>query len=248
MVTKDGAQQVESHSAVNGNPERHSAPKENLWISLLFNVAIPILILSKMSSVLGALNALLAALFFPFAYALYDFYKRRQANPISILGFSSTLIKGLFAFYQVDGFWFAVQEAAIPTFLGVFTIGSVWIKRPLVNYFLYNESVFNVELLNEKLAQNHAEEQFKRLVWQVTLVFGFAFFLGGALNYILAIRIIVSRAGTEAFNQELAKMTMLSYVVIVLPKLLITVSGMWWFIHKLKKLTGLQLENILRNQ
>ena len=82
--------------------------KENLFVSLIFNVALPILILSKLSSHLGPMRALVVALAFPFFYAIYDFYKRRQANPISILGFVSTLIKGLFAFYRVDGFWFAL--------------------------------------------------------------------------------------------------------------------------------------------
>lgn len=228
--------------------EKKEPPKENLFYSLIFNVALPILILSKTSSILGALHALLLALVFPLVYAIFDFYKRRQANPISILGFTSVLIKGLFALFQVDGFWFAVQEAAIPTFLGIFTIVSALIDKPFVRYFVYNEAIFNTEYLEEVLGQKDAKDHFKKLIWQVTLVFGSAFFLGGVLNYILARHIIISPAGTEAFNHELAQMTVWSYVVIVLPKFLITMFGLWWFVSRLKKLTGLNLNQILKDQ
>ena len=83
-------------------------------------------------------------------------------------------------------------------------------------------------------------------MWQVTMVFGFAFFLGGVLNYILAINIIISPAGTEAFNKELAEMTWKSYIVIALPKFVISIFGLWWFISQLKKLTGLNAAEILK--
>ncbi len=193
------------------------------------------------------MKALLLALAFPFFYAIYDFYKRRQANPISILGFASTLLKGLFAFYKLDGFWFALQEAAIPCFLGTFTILSAWFNKPLVNYFLYNENVFNLALLEEKLGLNNSLDKFKVLIWQITMIFGFAFFLGGILNYFLAINIIVSPAGTAEFNSQLAQMTFLAYLVVVLPKMVISLFGIWWFIFKLKKFTGLKVNEILKD-
>lgn len=221
--------------------------KENLFASLVCNVALPIFILSKFSSYLGSMKALVLALAFPLFYAIYDFYKRKQANPISILGFVSTLIKGLFAFYKVDGFWFAVQEAAVPCFLGAFTIFSAWLKKPLVNYFLYNENIFNVTLLQSKLEDMKAVHKFKTLIWQITIIFGSAFFLGGILNYFLAIHIIVSPAGTTEFNSQLAKMTFLAYVVVILPKMLISLFGVWWFIFKLKKFTGLKMNEILKD-
>lgn len=233
------------------NQEKTPSPskkenKENLFASLIFNVALPILILSKLSAPLGPMKALLLALAFPFFYAIYDFYKRRQANPISILGFVSTLIKGLFALYQVDGFWFALQEAAIPCFLGIFTILSAWFRKPLVHYFLYNENIFNISLLEAKLNENNSTQKFNTLIWQITMIFGFAFFLGGIINYFLAIHIIVSPAGTAQFNSELAKMTFLAYVVVVLPKMVISMFGIWWFIYKLKKFTGLKVNEILK--
>ena len=131
--------------------------------------------------------------------------------------------------------------------LGTFTIVSAWLNKPLVNYFLYNENVFNIALLETKLGENNSFDKFKVLIWQLTMIFGFAFFLGGVLNYFLAINIIVSPAGTAEFNSQLAKMTVLAYLVVVLPKMVISLFGIWWFIFKLKKFTGLKVNEILKD-
>ncbi len=64
------------------------------------------------------------------------------------------------------------------------------------------------------------------------------------MNFILAKKIITSPAGSAEFNLELAKMTGLSYGVIAVPKLILTIMGLWWFVHQLKKLTGLALEEL----
>ncbi|MBX9704443.1 MAG: hypothetical protein K2X39_09850 [Silvanigrellaceae bacterium] len=225
-------------------------PRENIFVSLLFNVLIPIFILSKLSGVeaLGPLRALFVALAFPFVYAVYDFYRRKQTNVISILGIVSISVKGVFALYKLDGFWFALQEAAIPTLLGLATVLSCWLGKPLVNYFIYNDFIFNISLLDEKIKQLKAQKAFKKLIWQFTLILGASFLLGGISNYFLAIHIIVSPAGTEAFNHEFSKMTAISHFVILIPKLFITMGGLWWFIYKLKKITGLSTTEMLKTQ
>ncbi|KAB8028528.1 VC0807 family protein [Fluviispira multicolorata] len=223
-------------------------PKENLFISIIFNVFIPFFILNKMSSTFGAVNTFFIALAFPLFYAIYDILKRRQLNPISILAIMSIVIKGIFVIYKVDGFWFAVKEAAIPTLLGVVTIVSVWVGKPLINYFIYNENVFNIELLETKLKENNSESLFKKLIWQVTFIFGFAFFLGGVINFFLALNIIVSPAGTESFNKEIAEMTWKGYIVVMIPKIAISGFGLWWFIKRLKTITGLDINKILKTE
>lgn len=226
--------------------KKPEAQQENLFLSLVFNVVLPVFFLSKMNVLLGAFHALLFSLCFPLFYAGYDFYKRRKVNPISLIGFVSVLTKGSFALFQVDTFWFAVQEAALPFMLGLFTIGSALINKPFVRYFVYNENIFNVTHLEEVLIEKQGQSQFKKLLWQVTIVFGFAFFLGGILNFFLAKHIIISPTGTEKFNQELAKMTAWGYVVVALPKFLISMFGLAWFVLRLKKITGLDVSQMLK--
>ena len=78
-----------------------------------------------------------------------------------------------------------------------------------------------------------------------TLV-GLSFLVSSCLNYILARLVVVSPPGSVAFNQELGKMTALSYPVIALPSSIILVIAIWVLIKKLQQLTGLSLENLLK--
>lgn len=227
-------------------PKTPSQPKENIFVSLLFNIIIPIFILNKLTAPLGPLQALLLSLAFPLVYGLIDYIRCRRLNLVSLLSFVAASLKGAFALFHVDVFWFAVQEAALPIFFGAVMVASVWFKRPLVNYFLYNENMFNIPLLTAKLAEKQQEKAFARLIWGVTLLFGFSFFLAGVLNYILARHFIVSPVGSASFNQELAHMNAIGYGVILIPKMLISFFAVGFFIYKLKKLTGLTLAELTK--
>jgi len=72
--------------------------------------------------------------------------------------------------------------------------------------------------------------------------------VSAVLNFWLAIWILKSPSGTPAFNRELGKMTALSYPVIVVPSLLVMTLAVWILIRGLKKITGLQLQDILAEQ
>jgi len=65
------------------------------------------------------------------------------------------------------------------------------------------------------------------------------------MNYFLAKTIVTSESGTAAFNEELGRMTLLSYPVIAIPSM-IMMLGIFWFIWKtVSRLTGLSLEEIM---
>jgi hypothetical protein len=102
-------------------------PRENLLLNLAFNVAIPSVLLSTMSKPerLGPVWGLVVALAFPIAYGIADFVRRRQANFISIIGFLSILLTGVFALIRLDRFWFAVKEAALPAIIGISVLASM---------------------------------------------------------------------------------------------------------------------------
>ena len=65
------------------------------------------------------------------------------------------------------------------------------------------------------------------------------------LNYTLAVWIVRSPAGTEAFNEEIARMMLLSYPVIVLPSMVVSMAALYVFFNRVTKLTGLTLKQIL---
>jgi hypothetical protein len=63
----------------------------------------------------------------------------------------------------------------------------------------------------------------------------------------LAKVILQSPPGTEAFNEELGKMTALSYPVIALPMMIILMGTLFYVFRSIKQLTNLTLEELIND-
>jgi len=68
------------------------------------------------------------------------------------------------------------------------------------------------------------------------------------LNFTLAVLILRSPAGSTEFNQELGRMTALSFPVIVVPCLIIGVVTFWYLLNRIKALTALSLDEIINKR
>ncbi len=149
---------------------------------------------------------------------------------------------------QVDGFWFAVKEATIPGIIAIVSLGSLITSKPLVKMILYNERVINLAAVEAALEQNQTRIGFKKLMISTTIILSLSFVVSSILNFGLAIWILKSPAGTPAFNEELARMTVLSYPVIVVPSLIVMMIALAMLVRGLKNLTGLNMEQIISEQ
>ena len=83
-------------SAITTTETDKPQPRESIMLSLVLNIAIPAVILMKLSgeNALGPVWGLVVALVFPLGYGLADFARRREWNIVSILGFVSVLLTG----------------------------------------------------------------------------------------------------------------------------------------------------------
>jgi hypothetical protein len=227
------------------------APKrENLLINLICNVALPTLILTKFSgeSALGPNLGLVVALAFPVAYGVQDFVRRRRVNFISAIGFASVLISGGFGLMHLDGFWFAVKEAAIPSIIGCAVLLSMRAKLPLVQEILYNPQLLNTAKIEAQLDERGTRTEFGRLMRAASRLLALSFFVSAVLNYGLARYLLKSPAGTEAFNNELGKMHLWNWPVIVLPSMAMMMFALWRFVRGLQQATGLTLDELVQEQ
>lgn len=233
-------------SAVSPPPPK----RENLLLNLVCNIAIPALVLSKLSAPerLGPVVALVVALAFPLGYGVWDFLQRRQANFVSIIGFVSVLLTGGLGLMQVGGFWFAVKEAAVPTVIGAAVLLSLKSKRPLVNTFLYNDQVIDVPKVDAALAARGTRTGFDRLMVTSSYLLALSFAVSAVLNFALARYLLTAPPGTPEFNGQLARMQVLSWPVIVLPSMAMTVYALWRLMSGLQKLTGLTLDELFHPQ
>ena len=68
------------------------------------------------------------------------------------------------------------------------------------------------------------------------------------MNFIVAKWIVVSPAGTEAFNAELGRMTLVSYPMIAIPSMLMMFAIIFYLWRTIHGLTGLKMEEIVAEQ
>lgn len=223
--------------------------QENVLLSLAINIAIPAVVLMKLSGedTLGPVGGLVVALAFPLAYGAADFARRRQWNLVSVLGFVSVLLTGGIGLLQLDPKWIAVKEAAVPGLIGVAVIASLKTRFPIVRSLLYNEKIIRVDQVEAALAAKGNREAFERTLVVASWMLAGSFFVSSVLNFVLAKLLVKSPAGTVEFNAELGRMTALSYPVIVVPSMLIMVAALYYLFRSIRRLTELDLEQILRS-
>ncbi|BFM11377.1 hypothetical protein R50072_15300 [Simiduia litorea] len=223
--------------------------RESMLVNLLFNIVIPTLILTKLSNDewLGTKLGLIIALAFPIIYGVKDFYQRGKFNFFSALGVVSVLLTGGISLLELDPKYIAIKEAAIPGILGLATLLSLKTKFPLVRTFLYNDQIIKVDVVNHALDEFGNHTAFETVLRNATYLLACSFALSSVLNYVLAKWIVVSAPGTAAFNEELGKMTALSYPVIALPAMAIMIFTLFYLFSNIKKLTHLNLEDIMHD-
>lgn len=235
--------------------------RENIWLNLGLNVMVPSLLLSKgevwleriglfnFFAGLGYENrpaiVLIVALLFPIGYGVYDFIKRKKYNFFSILGFVSILISGGVGLMKIDKDWIAIKEAAIPALFAIATFVSLRTPFPLVRTFLYNPEIFNVPKIEAALVEKQNEPHFDDLIKRCTLYLVGSFVLSAILNYVLAKYLIRSETGTEAFNQELGKLTFWSWPVITLPSMAVMMFALMKLVNGIEKFTGYPMEEVV---
>jgi hypothetical protein len=226
-----------------------SPKRENLWLNLGFNVVLPLLLLDRGTAWFGwnpSLN-LIIALAFPTVYFIYDLIVRKKANFISILGFVSILLTGGIGLLELPPGWIAIKEAAIPLVIGIAVAVSAFTRKPLARVFLLNPEIMRVDKVDKAAERNGRQAELTVLLKHCTLMVAASFFLSTVLNYVLAKVIVVSPAGTEAFNQELSRMGRWSWVVIMVPTMAVMAASMMLLFKGIRRITGLGLEDIVRD-
>lgn len=222
--------------------------KPNPLIELLITLILPSLILMKLSGPedLGTLNALLVALAFPLFWGAWSLVRERKVNLMAVLGLCSVLLTGGIGVLQLDPKWLAVKEAAIPGLIGLAVVVSAFTGKPLVRVLLLSPTLLNVERIQENLRQRGNTLAFETRLKFATWMLGSSFLFSSVMNYFLAAWVVTSPAGTQAFNEELGRMNLLSYPVIALPSMLIMLALFYYLARTLNQLAGLKLTEALK--
>ncbi len=222
--------------------------RENPLLSLLINIVIPVIILSKFSSAayLGPKLGLVVALAFPLVYGAWSWRKEGKANFISIIGLVSVLLTGVIGVLELPSEWIAYKEASVPLLIGLAVLISMKTRFPLVQKIVYNEELMDMDTINARLNERDAQPQVQRMLRIASYWVAASFLVSSILNFTLAKLLIHSPSGTEAFSEEIARMTALSYPVIALPSTLVLLIALIYVYRSLTRLTGLPFEKLFR--
>ena len=222
--------------------------KPNPLLELLITLVVPSLILMKLSDPqdLGAVNALLLALAFPLAWGVRGLLREHKLNLFAALGVVSILLTGGIGLLQLDTQWLAVKEAAIPGLIGLIVAVSVSTRAPLVRVLLYTPALIDIERIQRNLAERDNHVAFESRLKIATWMLAGSFFFSAAMNYFLATWIVTSQAGSPAFNEELGRLTLLSYPMIALPSMLIMMAALYFLARSIRELAGLKLTDAMK--
>lgn len=221
--------------------------KESPLVSLLVSIVIPAIILSKFSTeeYLGILPGFLVALSLPVGYAIYNLFVRKETGFIAIIGFVSIFLTGIIGVFEFPTEWLAVKEAAVPLLIGIAVIVSLKTPYPIVKKLLFNEEILDLKLIDKKLEENSNAPEMDKALFKATFMVAGSFLLSAFLNFFLTKYIVVSPAGTAAFNEELGTLTAISYPAIALPSTAVMFVALYYIFKQITKLTGLSFEEMM---
>lgn len=159
------------------------SPTRSPLLEIAVTLLIPSLILMQFSKPehLGAADALVLALAFPFGWDLRELARSRRFSLFAGLGIVSLLLIGGIGQMELDIQWLAVKEAAIPGMLGLIVAGSALTRMPLVRVLLDTGKIDAA--LTERGNLPAFETRLRGATWIVT-----------------------SPAGSAAFNEELGRL------------------------------------------
>ena len=217
-------------------------------LSLLINIVAPTIIMTRFAGEdkLGAVNALLIALAFPFAYGIYEMARNRKVGWVPILGLVSIAISGGIGLLKLPAEWIAVKEAMIPAILALAILVSAWIGKPLARIFL--DAIIDKDKVYPALEAQGKMDDYARRTSVATWLLAGTFILSAVLNFILATVVVTADGGTQQYTEQIGRMTALSFPVITIPVFITLTGTILYIMSTLSKLTGLEMDEVLKDQ
>jgi hypothetical protein len=192
-----------------------------LTLDILIGAAAPVLILKYGTAPLGTLPAYLAAALVPVAWVLLDlFVLTRRFNFISAYGGAGAIMRGLLAFWYVDGATFALKDSASFLLAVIVFGGSAFMASPVTRAIALQG--LDPDTPERKASMNRllGAPTVVRALKQSALIIGATNLCAGVVNYFINLKMVVAPFGTPLFNDQVANVNAITRVVLVLPDMI----------------------------
>lgn len=237
---------------------------DNSLLDIVINVIAPVMILSWMSKEdgkfwhLGPVIAMSIALVLPLAFGIWHFIRHKKLNLFSCIGLFAILLTGLitiYLFYNESArpnvaIIFGIKEAVQPLVIGILFLITHKMATPLLNTFLYNDALFDIKRIERSVKEKSNEEGYKALLWKCSLIMFGSFCLSAIANLALALYFFKDLSPTienwkVEYNVIVGKITGWGFAVIGAPFFIVMAFILYFMLTNLKKITGLQTDEIL---
>lgn len=184
-----------------------------LALDIIVGAVIPLLILNNLNELLGTVTTYVVAALVPVAWIVLDtcFLTRRFNFITSYIGMFA-ILRGLLAFWFVDGVQFALKDS-ISSIFAVIVFGlSIMLGKPIMYYFLMQGMSPESAEQERSLKALLAEPKVYGALVKSTKILLLISLVTGVTNFLLNLQIVVADFGTVPFNQQVAQVNAMTQI------------------------------------
>ena len=199
-----------------------------LALDILLGAVVPILVLAYLSEPLGAVPAYLISALVPVGWVVVDLLCiTKRLNFITAFLGLNALVRGLLAFWFVDGFLFALKDSAGSAVTVLVFGGSLLLGRPALRAFAEQSLDPRTPEQASALEKLFGERPVARtLVWG-TASLALVHAAAGLANFLLNLSIVTAPFGTPEFNAQVATVNAVTRLALGIPEVLATGLAIW---------------------
>ena len=215
---------------------RHEAISRSLKLALdvLMGAVVPILVLTYLSDLLGAVAAYLISALIPTVWVLADllFVTRRFNFITSVLGLNA-IVRGLLAFWFVDGALYAFKDTVGSILMVLVFGGSLLAGRPLLGAFVTQVLDPRTPGQEASLKRLFSERPMAKILLISTAMVALLNAVTALINFLLNLWIVTAPFGTGEFNFQVARVNAITRLTLGIPEFLAMGFAIWWIIYSL---------------
>jgi hypothetical protein len=201
---------------------------------VLLGAVVPILVLSYLSDPLGAVPAYLLSALIPVGWVLADlFFLSRRFNFITAFLGLNAIVRGLLAFWFVDGALYAFKDTVGGILIVVVFGGSLLLGHPLLGAFVAQALDPRTAEQEASLERLFAERPVARTLLISTAGLALLNAVTAAINFVLNLWMVSAPFGTGEFNSQVARVNALTRLTLSVPEFLVMGLAIWWVIYSL---------------
>ncbi|MGH3149076.1 MAG: VC0807 family protein [Rubrobacter sp.] len=192
-----------------------------LVLDVLMGAVVPILVLSYLSDPLGAVPAYLISALIPAGWVLADlFLISERFNFITgFLGLNA-IVRGLLAFWFVDGALYAFKDTVGSLLFVLVFGGSLLAGRPLLGAFVAQALDPRTPEQEASLERLFAERPVARTLFLGTAIVALVNVATALANFLLNLWIVTAPFGTGEFNFQVARVNAITRLTLGVPEFL----------------------------